>query len=418
MVVDPAGATTWSRTPADRGPPTRGWEKEHGQVSATPGAERARTVPTTARHLVRIGAVLTLAVLVLGSVRFARFDWFPVQLDRAPVTAERQVSPECLELIRPYVTESGRTISPVVVDEQQYLSLVQYYRGIPPGDLQVTCLYDPFTNRSGMSWIAHWLPFEEGIALGVVNTSMLLAALWLVLLAIRAQGAPPASVALGGALFAISWNTFFFGTALLVDSGVVALVALGWWLLVTGRPWWLVPILALGYPIKETVGILLPVMAAWAWREVCTGRRSIPAAWAPTVLSALAFVAGVVVWRGTLPTPAAAWEVTPDLGDMVANLTDVVSLGSFVVGAGPLVLLSFLRWRQLAASEGVVRAAVDPAVVGVLIALGICAWSFITVDLTPRLFWIGYPFAASLAAAWSSEGRPAEWLGSLQARFR
>jgi hypothetical protein len=52
----------------------------------------------------------------------------------------------------------------------------------------------------------------------------------------------------------------------------------------------------------------------------------------------------------------------------------------------------------------------DPAVVGVLGALGICAWSFITVDLTPRLFWIGFPFAVSLAARWFDAGRPAEWL--------
>ena len=47
-------------------------------------------------------------------------------------------------------------------------------------------------------------------------------------------------------------------------------------------------------------------------------------------------------------------------------------------------------------------------------ALGICFWSFITVDLTPRLFWIGFPFATTLAAEWFSEGRPADWLAKLR----
>jgi hypothetical protein len=145
----------------------------------------------------------------------------------------------------------------------------------------------------------------------------------------------------------------------------------------------------LGYPLKETVGIVVPVLVVWAWNEHREGRRSLLSAAAPAVAAAVAFVVGVAVWRQVLPAADAAWPVTPDIGNTVHNLTDIISLAAFVVGTGPLLVPSFL------------------------VALGICGWSFITVDLTPRLFWIGFPFAATLTARWFSEGRPKEWLDRL-----
>jgi len=365
---------------------------------------------TSRRALCAIGLVLTVATLLIGSVRFARFDWTPLPLDRAPLTDERQVSPECLELIRPYTTTSGREIAPVVVDEQQYLALVEHYRGVPFDELQVTCFYDPFTNRSGMSWLAHWIPGDEGVALGITNTLMLVAGLWFVLMTLRAQGARPRSVLAAGALYAIAWNPFFFGTGVLIESGVVAALALGWYLLSTRRVWFVWPILLLGYPLKETVGILVPVVWAWCWRDYKLGRRSLAAALAPAVVATVSFVVGVAFWRQQLPAPDASWEVTPDLADLFTNLFDLVSLATFAVGVLPLLVPSFLQYRRDAAEQGWIVALFDPAVVGVVMALGICGWAFITVDLTPRLFWIGFPFAASLAARWFDAGRPAEWL--------
>jgi hypothetical protein len=382
-------------------------------VGAVSEVAQAGVKPVAVRTFFRIGMLLTLIALLLGAVRFARYDWSGLPLARSPVTAVKDVSSRCVEHIKPYTTESGRVISPVVIDEQQYLNLVEYYRGVPESKLQLTCLYDPFTNRSGMSWIAHFLPFEEGLALGVTNTVMLLLGLWLVLAALRVQGATGATILAVGLLYTVSWNVLMFGTAVLVDTGVVAAVALCWYLLASRRPWFVVPIMLLGYPLKETVGIIVPVMAVWAWNEYRSGRRSLGAAAAPTVAAALAFVVGVAFWRGALPTPDAAWPVTPDVSNLVHNLTDVISLGSFVVGVGPLLIPAFLAYLRAARRDGWVRSCIDPAVVGVVLTLGVCFWSFITVDLTPRLFWIGFPFAATLAARWFSEGRPAEWLDRL-----
>jgi hypothetical protein len=369
--------------------------------------------PTTRRNLVLIGVVLSLAAVLLGSIRFARYDWTGIPIDRAPTTSERQVGPDCLEQIRPYTTESGRVIEPIVVDEQQYLDLVQYYRGVDRADLQSVCLYDPFTNRSGMSWIAHWWPVEEGLAIALTNVVMLLAGIWLVLAAMRAQRLPPRAIALAGAIYAVSWNTFYFGSGLLIETGIVAAIALCWYLLQKRWVWFIWPILLLGYPIKETIGIMVPVMWAWSWKEFRAGRSSALAAALPSAAATVAFGVGVLGWRRLLPEPDASWEVLPDLADVVNNLTDVVSLGSFAVGVLPLLVLAFLRWGQLRREDGWIESLLDPAVIGVVVTLGICSWSFITVDLTPRLFWMAYPFAATLAAQWFATGRAREWADGL-----
>lgn len=377
------------------------------------GSAGSGSEPTSRTALIRIGVVLTLLAILIGSVRFARFDWSGLPLDRAPITDERQVSPDCLEQIRPYTTESGRVIEPVVVDEQQYLDLVQYYRGVDRSELQSVCLYDPFTNRSGMSWIAHWLPVEEGVAMGLTNLAMLVLGLWLSIAAMRARRSPPEAVLAAGLLYAVGWNTFYFGSGVLIETGVVAAIALCWYLLMTNRVWWVVPILLLGYPLKETIGIVIPVVWAWCWNEYRSGRADARRAALPALAATVAFMVGVFAWRGLLPHADASWEVTPDLADIANNLLDVVSLGSFAIGVLPLLVPSFLVWRRWAAARGLLDATLDPAVIGVLTTLGICGWSFLTVDLTPRLFWIGFPFAASLTASWFSEGAPREWLARL-----
>jgi hypothetical protein len=243
---------------------------------------------------------------------------------------------------------------------------------------------------------------------------MTLLGLWFMLLALRAQRFSARTILVVGAVVAVSWNVLFFGTAVLVDSGVVAAIALCWYLLAIRRPWFVWPVLLVGYPLKETVGIVVPVILVWAWTEYRAGRQALVSAGAPAAAAAVAFVVGVGVWRQVLPASDAAWPVTPDISNFLHNVGDVISLGAFVVGAGVLLVPALLAYRRSARADGWFRALVDPAVIGVFTAFGICFWSFITVDLTPRLFWIGFPFAATLAARWLSDGRPAEWLGRLR----
>ncbi|MFZ4516921.1 MAG: hypothetical protein ACOYOP_00920 [Microthrixaceae bacterium] len=365
----------------------------------------------------RIGLLLSLVVVALGSLLFGRYDWTGIPLARNPATDIKVVSERCTAQIQPYTTESGRVVGPIVIDEQQYMALVQYYRGVPRDQLQIGedhCLFDPFTFRSGTSWIAHWLPFEEGLSLSIVNLSGTLLALWFLLLTLRALGYSPRVVLTCGALFAVSWNVLFFGAAILVDATVVALVALGAYLLALRRPWLLCPVLLLGYPIKETVGILVPVLFVWAFQEYRAGRRTLARAAAPAVVAAACFVVGVAFWRGALPSPDAAWPVTPNLSSMGWNLGNPFGLIALLVGAFPYVVLAFLGYRVRARAEGWFHGLIDWAVVGVVIALGINFWAFITVKTSPRLFWIGIPFCLVLAARWLAQGRAGDSLERLR----
>lgn len=381
------------------------------------GAEHEATgasgTPTSAGTVVRIGLVLMVLMLLIGSLRFARYDWSGVPFSRGPERVVVEISDRCTEVIEPYVTSSGRTIAPLVIDELQYLSLVEYYRGTPRADLQANCLYDPFTHRAGTSWAAHLLPVEEGLAIGLVNAAFMVAALWLMLLTLKAQRHPPRVVLVGGALFALGWNTLFFGAALLVDPGLLALVTLGWYLIVTRRDWFVWPLMFASFPIKETAGVLVAVAAAAAYGDYRSGRRSRGAAVAPVVAAGVAFAVGAVVWRSVLPQADASWNLLPGLGPLSNNLSDPFGLVAFLFGVAPLAVPAFLQYRRMAAADGWRNAITSPAVVGVAIGFALTAWTIVAADMSPRHFWVAFPFAASLTADWLAEGRAREWLGRL-----
>ncbi len=377
------------------------------RTTATPQQVSGRTT-------LQIALLCSLGLLLVASVRFARFDWTGLPLARGRAVQERVVSEDCTEYIRPYTTSAGRTISPLSVDDQQYLSMVDLFSGTPREDLHVTCLLAPFTNRPALPWLASLLPFDEAVSLALVNLAMTLIATWAIVFTLRAQGAGARAIALVGALFAISWNTLFFSSAILVDAGVVALVAVSWLLMAIRRPWWVAALLVVSYPLKETAAVLvLPVLAAWLWSEVTQGRRSRSSAvaclGAGVAASALSFL---VASRWFLDSDA-TWELSPSIGSFVNNVLAPVSLVTFLLGTAPLYLPALLRIRDRLRGEGWRPVVLDPAVVGVVVTLALLGWVTLAADLSSRFAWVGAPFAATLAASWFEHGRAGDWLAGL-----
>lgn len=366
---------------------------------------------------VTIALVCSIGLLLVASVRFARFDWTGLPLERGKAVQERVVSADCTELIRPYTTSSGRTISPVSVDDQQYLSMVAYFSGTPRADLHVDCFLAPFTNRPALPWLAAQLPFDEAVSIGLVNLAMTLIATWAIVFTLRAQGMGARVIAAVGLLFAVSWNTLFFSSAILVDAGVVALVAVSWLLLALRRPWWVAALLLVSYPLKETAAVLvLPVLAVWLWQEVAAGRRARGAAVACGGAAVAAAAVSFLVASTWFLDSDATWELSPSLGSFVNNVLAPVSLVTFVLGTAPLYLPALLEVRSRVRRRGWRPVAADPAVVGVAVTLALLAWVTLAADLSPRFAWVGAPFAASLAAAWCSTGRVGSWLEGLGRR--
>lgn len=377
--------------------------------------EAGGSTATSRSTAVKIALVLTLAVVLLGAVRFGRYDWTGIPFERYPMTDERVVSEDCTEYIRPYTTESGRVIGPVAVDEQQYMSMVAHFRGVPRSELHVTCLLDPFATRPAVPWLASLLPLDEGAALGAVNLLMTVAATWAVVFTLRAQGFAGRAVAVSAGLFAVGWNTLLFSSALLIDAAVVCLVAVCWLLLAVRRPWWIWPVLLVSYPFKETVAlVVLPVMAVWLWREWREERIGRGRAVGALAAAAGAAAVSVVVSRALLLTGDATWELAPAIGNLGNNLAPV-GLAVFLIGTGPLFVPATLRIVTDVRTDGWWRALMRPEVVGLAVTAVLCFWVALAADLSPRFAWVGFPFAASLSCAWWSTGRPRAWIDRIPA---
>lgn len=362
-----------------------------------------------------VALVCSVGLLLVASVRFARFDWTPLPLERGPVTVEREVSEDCTEFVRPYTTATGRTISPVTVDDQQYLSLVQYFSGVPREDLHVTCILSPWAERPVVPWLAAQLPFaDEAVSLATVNLVMTLVALWAIVFTLRAQRVAPRVMLVVGALFAVSWNTLLFSSTLLVDAAVVALVALAWLLLAHRRPWWVAVLLLVSYPLKETTALLvLPVLAAWLWQEVRAGRWSRGRAAACLGAAVVTSAASVVVCSALLLDGEATWQLSPDPLLLINNVLSPVSLVTFLIGTVPLFGPALVVVLHRVRSDGWRTVALDPAVVGLAVTAALLVWVALAADMSARFAWAGSPFAASLAAVWFGSGRVGERLASI-----
>ena len=357
--------------------------------------------------LLRLGLVLTLIVLLLASVRFARYDWTGIPLERLPDQVERVVSDDCTELIGTYETDTGRVLQPVTVDDEQYMSLVAMYRGTPRAELQSECLYSPYVGRIAQPWLASHLPFDEATSLATTNVALMVLALWAMLATLRAQRFSPRAFAVVGTLFAVNWNTLLMSSVIMTDSGVLATVAVGWWLIATRRLWWTIVFVAVALPVRETVLALVPVMMAAAYfdyRSPGSPAHEDRARLARLVgAGALVAAAAYVMWGALSPTADASWGSKPSLSTLAFNIGTPTIITIFIAGV-PLYLPAFLWMREHARTHGWFDTVVRPAAVGTLVATALCLWTLLAADMSARFLWIGFPFAATLAAHWFDDG--------------
>jgi hypothetical protein len=369
-------------------------------------------------QLLRLGLVLTLVVLVLASLRFARYDWTGSSMTLLPDSLEEEISSDCTELIGSYTTDSGRVIQPVAVDQEQYMSMVAMYRGTPVDDLQSECLYVPFVGRFAIPFVAAQLPFGEAVSLALVNLTMMMVALWAMLAALRSQGATPRVFVVVGFLFAVGWNTLMVSAEILTDPGVLAVVSVGWWLVVRRRLWWALALLAISIPVRETVLILAPVVLAAAWLQSRDGpdESERPSGlWFASLAAACVVVPVLAVsaWSQVAPEADASWDSAPSVTAFLFNL-GTLSFLTVVVAGAPLFVPALLQLRNEIRRAGWFETVTRPASVGLLGVCALCLWVFVAADLSPRFLWVGFPFAASMTADWLGEGH----LGALLDRVR
>lgn len=333
-----------------------------------------------------------LCVVVLGAVRFGR--------NGAVGVLTRTGDPIAFE------TETSREIGPTVVDERQYLMMVAFDRGAERTDFDDAERLWPWSSRPLIPWVAAQLPIaDEGFALGTVNLVLTMVGLAAVAAALRRSGASDTAVWIVALLAAANWNTLMFGGGILIDPVVLAFMGVAWLLLTTRHQWWIIPLMAVAYPLKETTLLFGGVLAAWAWSEY----RSRPAVRALLVgSSAAAATAGIIITQRVTESDG-SWDMGIKWGVLVDN-NHVLNLVPLAVAIVPIALPAVWRILQLKRTEGWAAALGRPEAVGVEFFVAMLGYTWISHDLSPRLFFIGLPFAAMLAAEWFDSDDGAPWV--------
>ncbi|MFV0316358.1 MAG: hypothetical protein ACK5O2_05275 [Microthrixaceae bacterium] len=345
--------------------------------------------------------VFTLALVVLGGLRFARIDLLGTSFFAT-------------DNFYTWDTDDGRHVEHLNIDISQYLAMVEDYRGVE-GAFEKQEPYpefaanydtwkgpvDPFTQRVALPWLASLLPLDSSYAFALVNLALVVAGLWFLVDALAVRGSSPTAQAVGAVLYTFALPVVVYTSALFIDGGVVGVLVFGYWLLV--RRYWaaLVVFFPVSYLVKEALLILAPAVV-WAWKADGNSYKD-----PRFVLGAALSAAGVLVtaWWVAASAPEAVFSFTvmPTLNWLRINLTSPVSAVYFAVSLAPVVIPALLGIRHLVRNGGT-RAALfsrwGPDIVGFVAVILMNVYSIVSTDLTARTGWLIWPFAIGLAAIW------------------
>ena len=365
------------------------------------GNDRSIDESLRARLPLRVMLVFTLALVVLGGLRFARIDLAGTSFFAT-------------DNYYTWNTEDGRHIEHLNIDISQYLAMVEDYRGVD-GAFEKQEPYpefaadydtykgpvEPFTQRVALPWLASLIPLDSSYAFALVNLVLVVMGLWFLVDALAVSGRSPTAQAIGAALYTFALPVVVYASALFIDGGVVGVLVIGYWLVV--RRYWaaVVVFFPVSFMVKEALLILAPT-AVWAWK---TSGHSLKD---PRFLSGAAIsAAGVVAtawWvSATAPEAVFSFTVLPTWGFLRFNLTSPVSAVFFALSVSTVVIPALLGtahlWRTMG-PRGSMLGSSGPDLVGFAMVILLNIYSIASTDLTARTGWLIWPFAISLAAVW------------------
>ena len=365
------------------------------------GNDRSIDESLRARLPLRVMLVFTLALVVLGGLRFARIDLAGTSFFAT-------------DNYYTWNTEDGRHIEHLNIDISQYLAMVEDYRGVDGAFEkqepypEFTADYDtykgpvePFTQRVALPWLASLIPLDSSYAFALVNLVLVVMGLWFLVDALAVSGRSPTAQAIGAALYTFALPVVVYASSLFIDGGVVGVLVIGYWLVV--RRYWaaVVVFFPVSFMVKEALLILAPT-AVWAWK---TSGHSLKD---PRFLSGAAIsAAGVVAtawWvSATAPEAVFSFTVLPTWGFLRFNLTSPVSAVFFALSVSTVVIPALLGtahlWRTMG-PRGSMLGSSGPDLVGFAMVILLNIYSIASTDLTARTGWLIWPFAISLAAVW------------------
>ncbi len=273
-------------------------------------------------------------------------------------------------------------------DAAVYMAYVRHFRGEDQGEN----LYAPFTYRPLVPLLAAGLPFEPMTAINLVNIAALFVALFALLQILVHLGFGIRAAALGGLAFVLSFPTFYYGAIGYVDSGILCLLSLGVWAVLRDKLLGTILVLCLGASCKETIILLLPVIAARCFR-IGGGKRfvSLPAFAGMTVGTL------VLLWLARLFAPGPPDFVwVPSMEWFLGNLArprTLISLGLSLSYPGLFALLFLFLYRRRILECPALRA----LSVGFVATVVLSIFALFGTHGDGRLIWLSYPFSIPLA---------------------
>jgi hypothetical protein len=362
-------------------------------------AELGTNGPPARRLGIGVLVLLSLLAILLGGLRFARIDLAGTSFF---ATDEYYT----------YETEGGRHIEHLNIDIVSYLAMIEDARGVEgafykmepypqfvaAGDDVPMGPVAPFVHRPVLPYLASLLPMDASFAFAAVNLAVVVLGLWALVDALARQGRSTTAQLVGGLLYVVALPIVVFASALYIDGGAMAMLTIGYWLVVR-RWWWAFAVfLPLSYGVKESMIFLAPA-AIVAWRA--SGRSWRDRAFvlgAPLVLAA--FIAVAVLVRVLAPTPEYSYSVWPKLSYFGGNLGNITSTAFFIVGSASVALPALVCIVVLVRERGLGGAfeLAGTEITGVVTMVGVNLYSMVSTDLTLRTGWLVWPFAISLSA--------------------
>lgn len=273
-------------------------------------------------------------------------------------------------------------------DADQYVAYVEYFRG--EGRLSVP-LAPPFSYRPVAPLLASWLPVPPLTALNLVNEVFLVIGLWVLMQLLEQLRVSPKLIALGGALYAISFPVFYYGAIGYVDPVLLGLLLVGTYAALRNRWALFTTVVIVGVGVKEISVLLLPMAAAFVWASGLLSKRG-------RVLG-LSVVAAVVTYAAIREFAPGDGQYLwiPTLDRLTENLARPRALASFILSFGaPGFLLVAVARHALPQSADPRRPAIIALWVGFATVLLLSGFAFLAAYADGRFIWLSYAFAIPL----------------------
>lgn len=313
---------------------------------------------------------LILACLVLSALSLPRFDrrdaGFLSQVTSPGVTGEYKLG-----------------------DAKEYVAMTLYFRG----EVDASELNAPWTYRPIIPFLASKLPLEAMTAINVINLAFALAAVFFLFALLRRLGVKFPFSIIGCFLFAASFPSFYYTTIGYLDPVLICLLTGGTYFLIS-RTWaGMTVIILFGAAVKETIVILIGLLAVHMLIEkVLFSRKGFFLA-AVSVLFALCYLLA----RSIIPVdPSVGWAPSYEL--FLSNISRPRTWLSFLLTfsiPGVLAVTALLRmgaeWYRHRFREGAILAS------GFIVSIILFCYSIVSAYSDGRFIWTSYPFSIPLS---------------------